>query len=260
MKKHQLSAAIWNHHQLEDYFFSSISLMSQHISESVRAYVTGVETPALNFLLVIDVNEQTPGDLQRGIWLLEEKTYVPFMIVTVEPDSQILAVAQQAGFVLDADSITTAMQLDLVNWQMSDESAMEYDIRCVDHCLADWAIPTESAFETNDVISGQYQKCHQTALDAGKNLQHYALYVDGRPVCSLTLSRSNNLLRLDEISTVVEKQRRGYAFALLNHVLNEAKQEGATACYLDASRDGDHLYRRIGFKPLFEYQGLIRGA
>ncbi|CAM3797049.1 GNAT family N-acetyltransferase [Xenorhabdus thuongxuanensis] len=258
MKKHQLSAAIWCHHQIEDYFFSSISQMSQHISESVRAYVTGVETHSLNFLLVIDVNEQTAGDLQKGIRLLEEKTYVPFAIVAVEPDSQLLEVIQQAGFVLDADSITIAMQLDLMHWQMSNVSVMEYDIRCVDHCLDDWAIPVESAFESDDAISGQYQKCHQAALNAGKNLQHYALYIDELPVCSLTLSRLNNLVRLDEISTVVEKQRRGYAFALINHVLNKAKQDGATTCYLDASRYGDGLYRRIGFQPLFEYQGFSR--
>ncbi|MDC9590011.1 GNAT family N-acetyltransferase [Xenorhabdus sp. XENO-10] len=258
MKKNNLSAAIWAHHQIEDHFFSSISQMSQHISESVRAYVTGVETHSLNFLLVTDVNQQTAEDLQKGIQLLDEKTYVPFAIVAVEPDSQILAVVQQAGFVFDADSITTAMQLDLVNWQMSDASVMEYDIRCVNHCLDDWAIPMESAFETGDSISGQYQKCHQAALDAGKDLQHYALYVDGQPVCSLTLSRLDNIVRLDEISTLVEKQRRGYASALINHVLNEAKQYGVTACYLDASRDGNGLYRRIGFKPLFEYQGFIR--
>ncbi|MEQ1975742.1 GNAT family N-acetyltransferase [Xenorhabdus sp. SGI240] len=258
MKKDRLSAAVWDHHQIEDYFFSSISQMSQHISESVRAYVTGVETNSLNFLLVIDVNEQTAGDLQRGIRLLEEKTYVPFAIVAVEPDSQILAVIQQTGFVLDADSITTAMQLDLVDWQMHNVSVMEYDVRCVDLCLDDWAIPIESAFETDDAISEQYQKCHQAALDAGKNLQHYTLYIDELPVCSLTLSRLNNFVRLDDISTVMGKQRRGYAFALINHVLNKAKQDSATACYLDASRDGNGLYRRIGFKPLFEYQGLSR--
>ncbi|BET95530.1 GNAT family N-acetyltransferase [Xenorhabdus taiwanensis] len=258
MKKHQLSAAIWCHHQIEDYFFSSISQMSQHISESVRTYVTGVETHSLNFLLVIDINEQTAGDLQKGIRLLEEKTYVPFAIVAVEPDSQLLGVIQQAGFVLDADSITIAMQLDLMNWQMSNASVMEYDIRCVDHCLDDWAIPVESAFESDDAISGQYQKCHQAALDAGKNLQHYTLYIDELSVCSLTLSRLNNLVRLDDISTVVEKQRRGYAFALINHVLNKAKQDGANTCYLDASRYGNELYRRIGFQPLFEYQGFSR--
>ncbi|OTA17576.1 GNAT family acetyltransferase [Xenorhabdus vietnamensis] len=258
MEEHNLVADIWTHHQIEDHFFSSISQMSQHISESVRAYVTGVETHSLNFVLVINVNQQTAEDLQKGIQLLDEKTYVPFAIVAVEPDSQTLAVIQQAGFVFDADSITTAMQLDLVNWQMSDLSAMAYDIRCVNHCLDDWAILVESAFETGDAISGQYQKCHQAALDAGKNLQHYVLYVNGQPVSSLTLSRLDNIVRLDEISTLVEKQRRGYASALLNHVLNEAKQYGATACYLDASRDGNGLYRRIGFKPLFEYQGFIR--
>lgn len=258
MKKNQLSTAIWGHHQIEDYFFSSISQMSQHISERIRVYVTGVETDSLNFLLVINVSEQTAGDLQRGIRLLEEKTYVPFTIVAVEPDSQILAVIQQAGFVLDANSITTAMQLDLMDWQMNNVSVMEYDIRCVDHCLDDWAIPIESGFVTDDAISGQYQKCHQAALDAGKNLQHYTFYIDELPVCSLTLSRLNNFVRLDDISTVVEKQRRGYAFALINHVLNKAKQDGATVCYLDASRYGNGLYRRIGFKPLFEYQGFSR--
>ncbi|CDG19108.1 GNAT family N-acetyltransferase [Xenorhabdus doucetiae] len=258
MKKSPLSAAVYAHHQIEDHFFSSISQMSWHISQSVRAYVTGVETQSLNFLLVTDIDEQTAEDLQTGIRLLDEKTYVPFSIVTVEPNSQILAVIQQAGFTFDADSITTAMQLDLVNWQMNAVPALKYEIRRVDHGLDHWAIPIESAFETGDAISGQYQKCHQAALDAGKNLQHYALYVDSQPVCALTLSRLDNIVRLDEISTVVEKQRRGYAAALINDVLNEAKQQGATACYLDASSEGDGLYRRIGFEPLFEYQSFIR--
>ncbi|MBI6548817.1 GNAT family N-acetyltransferase [Xenorhabdus lircayensis] len=258
MNKHHLSVAILAHHQIEDLFFSSISRMYQHISEDVRAYVTGVETHALNFLLVTDNHAQTAEDLQRGIRLLNERNDVPFAIFAVEPDSQILAVLQQAGFVFDADSITTAMRLDLMNWQMSDVSAGRYEIQCVDHCLGDWAIPIESAFETGSPISGQYQKCHQAALDAGKCLQHYALYVDGQPSCALTLSRLDNIVRLDDIGTVVEQQGKGYAFALINHVLNEARQQGATACYLDASCDGNGLYQRIGFKLLFEYQGFIR--
>ncbi|OTA19899.1 GNAT family acetyltransferase [Xenorhabdus beddingii] len=258
MNKQTLSMAILAHHQIEDYFFSSISLMHQHIGENVRAYVTGVGTHSLNFLLVIDVNDQTAEDLQKGIRLLDERTYVPFSIIVINPDSQILAVIQQAGFVPDPDSVVTAMQLNLMNWQRNEVLAVEYDIRCVDSCLDDWAIPVERAFETGDFISGQYQKCHQAALDAGKYLQHYALYVDGQSVCSLTLSRLDNIVRLDEIGTVVEKQGRGYASALINHVLDEAKQCGATACYLDASREGDGLYRHIGFKPLFEYHGFIR--
>ncbi|AOM42248.1 GNAT family N-acetyltransferase [Xenorhabdus hominickii] len=263
MNNYYLSEAILAHRQIEDYFFSSISQMYQHIGNGVRAYVTGVETHALNFLLVADECGQTAKDLKMGIRLLDEKINVPFSIVVMEPDSmepdnQILAAIQQEGFVFDPDSITTAMELDLTSWQVKDGNAAGYKIRRADHCLADWAIPIESAFETGGSISEQYLKCHQAALDAGKCLYHYALYVDGQPVCSLTLSRLGNIVRLDEISTVVDKQRRGYASTLINHVLSEAKQHGATACYLDASRDGNGLYQSIGFKPLFEYQGFMR--
>ncbi len=258
MSIYNLSEAVLAHRKLEDYFFSSISRMYQHISTGVRAYVTGVETDALNFLLVVDGHEQTAEELKTGIQLLDEKANVPFLIVTVVPGSQVLAVIQQAGFVFDPDSITTVMQLDLMNWNIVDEGVEGYEIQRVDHCLVDWAIPVESAFEIGHFISGQYQQCHQMALNAGKCLQHYALYVDDQPICALTLSRLDNIIRLDDIGTVKEKKRRGYASALINYVLKEAKLHNATMCYLEASRDGNGLYRRIGFKPLFECQGFIR--
>ncbi|WP_258086652.1 GNAT family N-acetyltransferase [Xenorhabdus bovienii] len=258
MNKHHLSAAIFDHHQIEDKFFSSISQMHAHISEHVRAYVTGLGTYALNFLLVTDGHMKTEEALKMAIQLMDENVSVPFGIFAVEPDSKTLEVLQQAGFVPEPDSMTTTMRLDLANWQMSEGAFLAYEIRNVDHCLADWAIPIESAFETGNILSGQYQACHQAALDAGKCLQHYALYVDGQPLCALTLSRVDNIVRLDDIGTVVGKQGKGYASALINYVLHEAKQHGAGACYLDASHDGNALYQRIGFKPLFEYQGFIR--
>ncbi|PHM48585.1 GNAT family N-acetyltransferase [Xenorhabdus miraniensis] len=258
MKTFPLSAAILAYHQIEDHFFSSISQMYQHISKEVRVYVTGVETSALNLLLVTGSSVKIAEELKTAIRLLDEHVSVPFMIAAIDPDSQILAVIQQAGFVPDPDSVTTAMQLDLMGWQMSDVSAMEYEIRRVDHCLDDWATPIENAFETEKPTSGQYRKCHQAALEAGKDLQHYVLYVEGQPVCALTLSRQGNIARFDDIGTVVEMQGRRYASVLINQVLHEAKQQDATECYLEASRDGNGLYRRVGFKPLFEYQGFIR--
>ncbi|PHM39835.1 GNAT family acetyltransferase [Xenorhabdus mauleonii] len=257
MNERHLSEAILSHHQIEDYFYSSISLMHQHISEDVRAYVTGVEVYVLNFLLVTDNHSQVAENVQKGIRLLDENFDVPFAVYAVQPNHQTREVLQQAGFVPDADGITTAMQLDLMNWPINDVAA-EYDIRCVEHELGNWAIPVESAFETGSLLSAQYLKCHQAAVEAGKSLQHYALYVDGQPACALTLSRLGNIVRFDDIGTVTDMQRKGYASALVNHVLKEVKQQGAIACYLDASRDGNGVYLRTGFQPLFEYQGFIR--
>ncbi|CCW30706.1 putative Acetyltransferase, GNAT family family [Xenorhabdus nematophila F1] len=258
MNKHHLSLAILAHHQIEDYFYSSISKINQYISNNVRAYVTGVEAYILNFLLVIDNHAQVAEDLKKGIRLMDENTSIPFAIYAMEPNSQTLEVIQQAGFILDEDNITTGMKLDLLSWQSNDIPMVEYEIRCVDRCLDDWAMPVESAFESDNILSGQYQACHQTALDAGKSLQHYALYVDNQPVCALTLSWLGNNIRLDDIGTRVEQQRKGYASVLINYVLNDARQKGAIACYLDAACDGNGLYQRIGFKTLFEYQGFAR--
>ncbi|MDX7987042.1 GNAT family N-acetyltransferase [Xenorhabdus sp. 12] len=258
MNKHHLSAAVLSHHQIEDYFYSSISLMHQHISEDVRAYATGVEVHVLNFLLVTENHSQIAKNVQKGIRLLDEHFDIPFAVYAVKPNLQTLEVLRYAGFVPDVDGITTAMQLDLLNWSVINDVSAGYDIRCVEHDLRDWLIPVESAFETCNLLSAQYQKRHQAAIDAGKSLQHYALYVDGQPVCALTLSRLGDIVRFDDIGTVTGMQRKGYASALVNHVLAEAKQQGATACYLDASPDGNGLYLRTGFLPLFEYQGFIR--
>ncbi|WP_446470462.1 GNAT family N-acetyltransferase [Xenorhabdus stockiae] len=260
MSLSNLSNSVLFHRKLEDYFFSSISQIYRHIGTGIRVYVTGVETDSLNFLQVVDENDQIAEELKAAIQLMNEQSDVPFLIVAVQvqPGHQVLAVIEQAGFVFDPDSITTVMELDLINWQIKDEYCAEYEIRCVDHRLSDWVLPVKSAFETGDYISGQYMKCHQAALIAGKCLQHYALYVDEKPVCALTLSRLDNIVRLDDISTVREKMGRGYASALINYVLSEARKKGATACYLEASREGNGVYRRIGFKSLFECQPFVR--
>ncbi|MBD2780986.1 GNAT family N-acetyltransferase [Xenorhabdus sp. 38] len=259
MKEYQLSKAILAHHKIEDYFFSSVSQICKHVCDDVRIYITGVEVHTLNFLLLMDNHVQIADPLQKGIQWMDEKIDLPFSIIAIEPDKQILSVIGQTGFVFDPDGITIAMQLDLMNWQLKNALAVGYEVRCVDHCLSDWAGPIKSAFEIGDLLSEQYQQCHQAALDAGKDLQHYTLYVEGKPVCALTLSKQDNIIRLDEIGTLVEEQRKGYASALIIHVLNEAKQQGVTACYLEASQDGNGVYQRIGFKPLFEYQSFIRG-
>ncbi|WP_340609700.1 GNAT family N-acetyltransferase [Xenorhabdus bharatensis] len=258
MSLYNLSTSVLSHRKLEDYFFSSISKIYRHIGTGIRVYVTGVETDALNFLQVVDENDQIAEELKTGIQLIGEQSNVPFLIVAMQPSRQVLAVIEQAGFVFDPDSITTVMELDLINWQMKVECYAEYEIRSVDHRLSDWMIPVKSAFETGDSISGQYMKCHQAALIAGKCLQHYVLYIDEKPVCALTLSRLDNIIRLDDISTVREKMGQGYASALIIYVLNDARKKGATACYLEASHEGNGVYRRIGFEPLFECQAFVR--
>jgi hypothetical protein len=56
-------------------------------------------------------------------------------------------------------------------------SQNEIEIKCTNDCLMDWAAPIESAFESAPEVMGQYQTQHQSALDSGKRLIHFSLYV-----------------------------------------------------------------------------------
>ncbi len=250
--KHLPSAS--SYHQIENYFFSSISQFSQHINEYVRVYVTGIEVDIFNFLLVTKGCVDISDALRSGIKFLEH-TGLPFGIVFVEDEVQrVQQDIQQANLVIGGE--TTAMQLNMSEWH---SEPVNHDIRCVDAVLQDWSIPLESAFASEEYnVIRQYQERHQMAIEAGKELKHYALYIDGNPVCSLTLSILDNMARLDDIGTVVEVQGKGYATALIKYALNEAKINGAVVCYLEASSVGASLYRRLGFTPLFDYQSFYR--
>ncbi|MBC8948612.1 MULTISPECIES: GNAT family N-acetyltransferase [Xenorhabdus] len=258
MNNHNTSVYILNHLRLEDYFYSSISQIHQHVSEHVWAYVTGINSSLFNFLLVTQNDPSVVKALETGIQLMEERCEQPFSIVTAGGYEHIQKVSNQAGFVYDPESLLISMRLDLENWQIEDRFHSEYDIRCVNHCLADWTTPIDNAFNVGQNIASQYQKSHEAALLAGKQLQHYALYVDEKPVSAMTLSRVQDHARLDDLGTLVDMQGKGYATALMHHVLSESKRQGVKEWYLDGVPARCPSYARMGFKPLFEHYAFFR--
>jgi GNAT superfamily N-acetyltransferase len=129
----------------------------------------------------------------------------------------------------------------------------DYKLKCTDKRLTDWAIPLESAFESEQKVIRQYQTQHQIAINTGKQLFHFSLYVKTNPVCSLTLSIQNRSARLDDIGTKTEFQGQGYASALIQYALEYAMSQNVSQCFLEASNEGVSIYKRIGFSDLFEY-------
>jgi len=112
----------------------------------------------------------------------------------------------------------------------------------------------QSAFCAGPAITAAYQGRHQAALKAGQALQHFTLFCAEQPVCSLTLTRCQNLARLDDIGTDSAYQGKGYATQLIQQVLAQLPAEGIEQCFLEASIEGASLYQRLGFVELFTYQ------
>lgn len=230
-------------HAINNYFWTAISRKIYDYNGQAHAYITRVQNPFLNPLIVKDAKcvEQAINTIRK-----ENTAFV------VEVPQDILTDAlenllHRNNFTLSETTIV--MYIDLSTYEMI---PTKETIKNVDDALQDWVSPLTEAYESTQDISDQYKNAHQKALDNAFNLQHFSLYVNNMPVASLTLSILDDNAKIDDVGTLPAYQRKGYATQLIHHALNEAKKSGVRYCFLVASQKGLPVYANMGFKVLFE--------
>lgn len=244
------------YHRAEEYFFSSISQQAHNFGSGASAYLTGVDAGSLNLLIIKQCDVNISAVLKDGIRIFDDAG-LPFTVLLSENiATQFTTILRDDGFVPAYETLT--MQLVMKDFMPKECMNDEFDIRCTNQRLDDWALPLESAFASNATLMMQYRLRHQSAIDAQKQFFHFSLYVENRAVCSLTLSINNGFARLDDIGTDVDFQGQGYATALIRHALQYIDRSAVSHCFLEASSQGASIYRKAGFSTLFSYAAFQR--
>lgn len=236
-------------HQAENNFFSMISI-DKVAYDNIAAMATGVPVSNLNPAIVNRVNNTLQNNLDDCKTFYAEHK-LPWALIVPEYlfDKSLGNLLQSNNFNLNNEGV--AMVLALEDIQPSTLNT-KLQIKSMENDLKTWSIPLLHGFESVPAITDVYTNQHEIASKKSPNIHHFSGFIDDTVVCSLTLTILEQQARLDDIATMPNYQKQGFATLLIHAVLENAIELNIRNCYLEASSSGLNVYQRIGFKTIFK--------
>ena len=199
--------------------------------------------PALPFASIVNcVTYTDAAELEERIdelaELYEEAGVRAWSVWTHESDDRTRGMLREAGFGLDSEPMSMALDLD----------SLEPGTRAID-----WTGEPDTA-ELGAVVDASYgfpTGTYTRGVPAiPPNVHAYLAQDDGRPAAVVMGSDLEGDCGIYLVGTIPEARGRGMSTALMRQALSDAAGRGCTISTLQASEMGHPVYRRLGYRDL----------
>lgn len=242
----------------QNFFFRNMAIACYE-REGIIATTMGINNPFFNNVLETNITEEALDHTIRTLAQFFAKHNVDWTWL-VFPFSKPLGLArllELRGMMKIEDFAVMGMDLMRPLSQTANTSL------CIKEVLNskdfdNWHLPQQEGFGGTEEQTRQFR--HQTEnIPYGNTacFHHYVLYEDNTPIAASTLSHHQDYVRLDNIAVLPAYQNRGFGTAITQYMLNQAQGLGAKYCFLDASKQGAGLYKKLGFQEY--YTGTMYG-
>ena len=100
-------------------------------------------------------------------------------------------------------------------------------------------------------LSFSYVISKETLTHNYENAKFYLVHLNEKPIGTLTLFQTGNVMGIHGVGVIPEMRKRGFAEEIMKFAINEAIDANAEYAQLQASPLGKNIYTRLGFEDLF---------
>ena len=243
-------------HKAESNFFSMVSFSKIDYGDLV-SYATGVQASGLNPAYIYRVDEKLSEHI-RSCQIFYDQKKLPWTLAIPDYLYNDSVEVLFSKHLLQPLWEEVAMMI-LINNSTIPMNNSPLSVKEMKGDLHIWSIPLIHGFESTPEVTNVYTKRHELASETKASIHHFSGFINDVVVCSMTLSICDDIARIDDVATIPEFQKKGYATKLMFEALSVANQLNIKKCFLGASQDGLSIYKKIGFKELFinRYYELI---
>jgi pimeloyl-ACP methyl ester carboxylesterase/GNAT superfamily N-acetyltransferase len=230
----------------------------------VTAISSEIADDMFNYVLSAHFTKENADQQIRHVIAEYQKRHLPFSWWVSESDTPSDLEDRLVKHGLTFKEKDIGMVLDLDKFLPESAQVLHFEPVHSQKTIKDFADIIRSVGGHPECYDRFYKQIPFAVLEEGSPLEMHVAYLRENPLPVVTgvIVFGGSIAGIYYLATLPDQRRKGYGTAMMKYLFNRAKQKGYLLAGLEASHEGESLYKRLGFHEVcvFREYAYIKGT